>query len=116
VLTKASGNWGENFACKFLVIRGYKIIERNFRTRFGEIDIIAVKNDVLSFVEVKTRLSKKFGKPEEAVTKQKLKKIFRVGEYYCHTHNGIPKKIKVEVVAIEVEHKKVASVKLISAI
>ena len=76
------GKKAEDYASRFLLQNGYKIIDRNFRSRFGEIDIIALKDDVLVFVEVKARWSTKFGLPEEAVTPQKLWKIGRTGEYY----------------------------------
>ncbi|MFV1917614.1 MAG: YraN family protein, partial [Patescibacteria group bacterium] len=67
----------------------------------------------LAFVEVKTRWSKKYGKPEEAVTPRKLARIKRAGELYCLTHPGLPKKLRIDVVAIEVERGRVVSSKLI---
>lgn len=107
------GKLGEDFAAKLLIKRGYKIIERNFRTRLGEIDIIATEKDTLVLVEVKTRWSKKFGLPEEAVTPRKLNKIKKVAELYSLTHPTLPKKMRVEVVAIEVIEGKVTSAKII---
>lgn len=114
--TKRYGDLGEGYAVKLLKKEGYRILERNYRGRFGEIDIIAKDNDTLVFVEVKTRWSKKYGKPEEAVNKRKLKIIKKVGELYSLTHPTLPKKLRIEVVAIEVEMGKVTSVKLIKAI
>ena len=69
------GKRGETIACEFLEKNGYKIIERNFRCNYGELDIIASKNKTLSFVEVKTRKNLKFGLPRLAVTYTKQQKI-----------------------------------------
>lgn len=76
------GKFGEDTACRYLIKNGYKILIRNFRCRLGEIDIIAQKEGVLCFIEVKTRISQKYGKPAEAVTINKQKRIYRCAEYY----------------------------------
>ncbi|WP_299446885.1 YraN family protein [uncultured Phascolarctobacterium sp.] len=77
------GVYGENLACKYLEAKGYVILQRNFRCRrYGEIDIIASKAGVLSFIEVKARASQRYGKPAEAVTLAKQRKIYRCAEYY----------------------------------
>ena len=107
------GELGENYALKLITEYGYKLLQKNFHSRFGEIDIIAIDRDTLVFVEVKTRWSKKFGAPEEAVTPQKLRKIKKVGEYYSLTHPLLPKKLGIDVVAIEVEKGSVTSAKII---
>lgn len=114
--TRGYGEQGEDFAVRLLKRNGYKIIERNFRTKLGEIDIVALSGDTLVFVEVKTRWSKKFGLPEEAVTPKKLRKIKRVGQLYSLTHPTAPKKMRVDVVAIEVEKGRVSSAKIIKAV
>ena len=81
--TRKLGLYGEDLACKYLQAKGYAILERNFRCRrFGEIDIVASKAGVLSFIEVKTRRSSRYGKPAEAVTLAKQRKIYRVAQYY----------------------------------
>lgn len=108
------GNLGEDFAVKLLLKKGYKLHERNFKCKIGEIDAIFIDSDTLVFVEVKTRWSKKFGLPEEAVTPRKLYTIKRVGEYYLVIHPELPKKIKIEVVAIEIEDGKMTSAKIIT--
>jgi len=110
---RSYGDLGEDYAVKLLKKKGYTVIERNFRTKFGEIDIIAKEGESLVFVEVKTRWSKKFGLPEEAVTDKKLYRIKRVGEYYLLTHPASPKKLRIEVVAIQSENGKVTSCRLI---
>ena len=77
-----AGLSGEDAACQYLEQKGYQILRRNFRTYVGEIDIIASKGPTLSFIEVKTRSSEQFGKPREAVTFGKQKKIRRSTETY----------------------------------
>src|SRR3989344_4534989 len=102
------GDKGEEYACQLLKKNGYKIIERNYRCKLGEIDIIAEdpapspeQEGTLVFVEVKTRWSRRFGLPAEAVTPRKLYKIKKVGEYYLLSHTEAPKKQRIDVVAIE---------------
>lgn len=69
------GDRGESIACGYLVNRGYKIIKRNYSCRFGEIDIVAKKDDNLVFVEVKTRKGTFFGEPQEFVDYRKLERM-----------------------------------------
>jgi putative endonuclease len=78
----ALGAWGENEATHFLMESGLKIIDRNFRTREGEIDIVAEDGKTLVFVEVKTRSSLSKGFPEEAVTSTKMAHLFIAAEKY----------------------------------
>ena len=81
------GKWGEDKAAEYLTKQGYAIIERNYRCRFGEIDIIAVKEGTLTFVEVKTRANLKFGRPAASVTKTKQNKIHSTGFHYLSSCN-----------------------------
>ncbi|MEG0918984.1 MAG: YraN family protein [Anaerovoracaceae bacterium] len=76
------GKAGERIAAMFLKQDGYEIVEMNFRCRIGEIDIIAKKDDVLVFIEVKTRTTEDFGLPREAVDKNKIMKIKKVAALY----------------------------------
>mgnify|MGYP006301707025 CR=1 FL=1 len=76
------GKNGENIAYNYLTKNGYNILEQNFKVIFGEIDIIAEKKNCISFIEVKSRMSKKYGLPEEAITIKKKNKIIKVAEYY----------------------------------
>ena len=104
--TRKLGLYGEDLACKYLQAKGYTILERNFRCRrFGEIDIVASKAGVLSFIEVKTRRSSRYGKPAEAVTLAKQRKIYRVAQYYLQMR-GLASRIPVlsfDVVEIIIE-------------
>jgi putative endonuclease len=108
------GKKAEDYASRLLLNKGYRIIERNFRSKFGEIDIIALKDNVLVFVEVKARGSTRFGLPEEAVTPQKLWKIGRTGEYYSLLHPELPKKLRIDVVALAITGGSVTSAKIIT--
>ena len=85
-ITQIHGNLGENAACKHLKKNGYKILERNYRKRYGEIDIIAQKDDVYIFVEVKTRAETDYGMASEAVTKSKQQKLVRTAQFYIMEH------------------------------
>lgn len=69
------GGFGENNACEYIIKKGFKILERNYRTSFGEIDIIAKDNNFIVFIEVKYRMSLEHGYPREAVGKSKQTKI-----------------------------------------
>lgn len=82
VTTKQIGDQGEDLAATELERVGYKILGRNFRTRFGEIDIIAKDGEVLAFVEVKAKSSDYFGSAGEMITRVKLKKIIKAAEIY----------------------------------
>jgi putative endonuclease len=70
------GKMGEEFAGKYLEKYGYKIIERNYRTKYAEIDLIARKGREMVFVEVRTKRGENFGTPEETINKKKLRKIW----------------------------------------
>jgi putative endonuclease len=77
------GAEGESMACVELERLGYRIIERNYRIRSGEIDIVADDAGTVVFVEVKTKTSGDFGDPVEEVTPQKQRQIVSMGEYYA---------------------------------
>lgn len=74
---KTLGDIGEIAAVRYLESQGYNIIDKNFRCKLGEIDIIAADNDVIAFIEVKTRSSELFGQPGEAVNYYKQRKIVK---------------------------------------
>lgn len=83
---KSIGSEGERIALSFIQKRGFKILATNYRSPVGEVDIIASKKDTISFIEVKTRQSSRFGHPEEAVQRKKMKKIIRTAQHYLVTH------------------------------
>ncbi|HXD10067.1 MAG TPA: YraN family protein [Anaerolineales bacterium] len=80
------GKWGESTAAEYLTQHGYEIMERNIRTPYGEIDIIARQGDITIFVEVKTRTSNKMGLPEESITARKREHMLSAADYYAAEH------------------------------
>ena len=112
--TSKLGALAEDFAVSLLKEKGYRVVERNFRSRFGEIDIVALKDECLIFVEVKARWSLKFGLPEESVTPGKIWKIGKTGEYYSILHPDLPKKLRIDVVALQIVGSNIVSSKIIT--
>lgn len=86
--TKQIGDFGEDAAVDFLENSGYEILERNFRLKFGEIDIIAEKNGCTVFAEVKTRRSNAFGEPSEYVDYKKQQRIKMTAAVYADVENA----------------------------
>ena len=82
---KILGRQGELLAVHYLKKHGYKIVMQNYKTPFGEADIVAEKDGVTSFVEVKTRSSDKFGRAAEAITPDKQRRYRQIAAYYCAT-------------------------------
>lgn len=98
--TKEKGKEGEEKAVALLVEKGFEIIERNYRYGKGELDIIARDKEFLVFVEVKSRESLEYGKPEEAITKRKMSQIRKIAEAYLAEKNSTNENIRFDVVAI----------------
>lgn len=76
------GNWGETKAATFMEQKGFEIVQRNYRDRHAEIDLIVQKDKMLIFVEVKTRTNVSFGFPEEFVNAAKAKSVMKAAENY----------------------------------
>ncbi|MFC1709521.1 YraN family protein [Candidatus Omnitrophota bacterium] len=94
------GRAGEDAAVDFLRRNGYKIVERNFKNKLGEIDVIARDSDTLCFIEVKTRTSFNFGYPQDAVTVPKQKKINRVALSYLKQYNLLNISARFDIVSV----------------
>lgn len=95
------GQAGEEIASFFLKKKGFKIIDRHVTSRWGEIDIVAKKNDnKIFFIEVKTRIGEKKGKPYEAITFYKIKKLKRAIQYYLLKNNLNNYKLSLGVISI----------------
>ncbi len=94
------GKLGEDIACVFLFKNGYKILQRNFKARYGELDIIALHENTLVFIEVKTRTNLRFGTPEEAITPRKLHELIQTAQYYVILHPELPKLMRIDVIGI----------------
>lgn len=102
------GRRGEEIAEGFLRRQGFDIIEKNYHTRFGEIDLITTKNDSLHFVEVKLKVGERFGTPEEMIDKKKIWQVMRTGEAYLlinkHVASKFPK-AQVDAVCIVLDEE-----------
>ncbi|UII28240.1 YraN family protein [Fulvivirga maritima] len=97
--TKAkTGREGEDAAVNYLHCKGYEILNRNYRYRRSEVDIIAKKDEIIVFVEVKTKTSTAFGFPEEAVNHVKIKKVTEAADYYTY-EMGWQKDIRFDIIS-----------------
>lgn len=96
---------GEEKATNFLKNLGYWILVRNFKTNSGEIDIIAKDKDEYVFIEVKTRVSKKYGKPVEAINENKKKHIIQTSKYYIYVNQLENKNIRYDVIEVYINEK-----------
>ncbi len=99
-LNKLKGNYGEGLACRELEKDGYVIIGRNYRYRSGEIDIIAEKDGIIVFVEVKLRTNTANGMPCEAVDLKKQKKIINTALMYIQQNNLSDNSFRFDVIEI----------------
>src|SRR3989338_2791101 len=101
-----SGNYGESLAVNFLKKRGYKILERNYRIRGGEIDIVAREGELLVFVEVKARWSHEYGLPSESITYWKIKALLKTAAFYCVKINWKDRPYRIDLVSIDFANSK----------
>jgi putative endonuclease len=100
------GKWGETIAADYLQENGYSIIARNWKSPYGELDIIARRMDTLSFVEVKTRSGRSYGWPEEAITPQKQEHLVNSAQTYLdEMPDSANLEWQIDVIAIIVEDK-----------
>ena len=98
--TVALGITGENLACAALTRRGYAILARRYRTRVGEIDIVARDGGTLVFIEVKTRTSERFGRPVEAVTGWKQRRSVLMAQHFLTRHRLHGRACRFDVVSV----------------
>ena len=87
MISKKLGDQAEADVARFLLTKGYEIVDRNWRTRWCEIDIIAVKDDQMHFVEVKFRSSEAWGDGLDYITSKKQKQMRYAAEFWSHSHN-----------------------------
>ncbi len=99
---KKLGRWGESVAAHHLEAKGYQIVERNWRCRHGEIDLVAQAGDELVFVEVKTRRGRAMGAPEEALTPHKSRKLMQLGQLYT-AEKELDVDWRIDLVAVELD-------------
>lgn len=110
---REKGTHGEKIACDYLEKHGYKILKTNYHfSKFAEIDVIACKNDVLTFVEVKARTTLKYGHPLEAISKTKLERLYMAMMDYLEQFDKKDSKFQLDVISIvgfdnpKIEHLK----------
>ena len=111
--TQILGKIGEQYAEQYLVAKGYQIIEKNFYTRFGEIDLIAIEPaaarshaPTLAFIEVKTRTSTHFGTPTNAITYSKKQKIIKTALYFLNSSTKkLPYIWRIDAIGIQLDRK-----------
>lgn len=98
---KSLGAWGERIAADYLLSKGYHIIAANYRTNFGEIDLVCRMEDIWCFVEVKTRRNKKYGYGYQSVTPKKQKHMVLAAQTYLNQNglNDVP--VRFDVVSID---------------
>jgi len=101
---KNLGRLGEELATGLLKNKGYQILFRNFQWKYGELDIVAKKDRILAFVEVKTRADSHYGTPAEAVTGEKRKKMERTAIHYMQRFGMNQMDPRLDVIEIKIEH------------
>jgi len=94
------GQQGEQVAADYLTAKGYEILDRNYHSRFGEVDLVTEKNRCIVFVEVKTRTNDSYGLPEESVTPEKLAKIYDTALLWLQDHPDLPDDWRVDAIAV----------------
>jgi putative endonuclease len=95
------GRWGEDAAAQYLAANGYTLLERNVHSAHGEIDIVASKEGLLVFIEVKTRRSHTFAYPEDSVTRRKQAYLLSAAEAYLQAHPESSESWQFDVIAVE---------------
>jgi putative endonuclease len=98
------GRWGEGQAVRYLEARGCQVVALNWRCQAGEVDLIALDDDCLAFVEVRTRRGEAYGTPEESVTPRKVERMAAVAESYVYD-SGWNGSWRLDVVAVHIDGK-----------
>jgi putative endonuclease len=97
------GHTGENIAAGYLENKGYDVIARNFRTPYGEIDIIARLEDTIVFIEIKTRATKTLGPPEISITRRKAEHMRSAAEYYVQQHPELKNEWRIDAISVQMQ-------------
>jgi putative endonuclease len=101
---RSIGNKAEDKAVRFLEEKGYEILERNFYSRYGEIDIIARDQDMIVFVEVKYRAGNSFGSPLESISAKKIRSICKTSRYYLKSEDISARFDVISIIKDKIEH------------
>jgi len=107
---QALGRVGESIVSAFLEKKGYTILERNWRSPYGEIDLIAMQDGVVAFVEVKTRKSKTLGPPEISITPRKGEHMRNSAEYYIQQHPELTYDWRIDVITVQLQAANLPSI------
>lgn len=107
IFTKLIGDRGENIACREYRKRGYKILSRNFSCKFGELDIVACKNNIIVIAEVKTRKNADFAQAREFVDYKKQNRIKTTAKIFLHKNNLSDSNIRFDVVEVYTDSRTV---------
>lgn len=113
LLKKEKGNQGERLAEDYLLKQGYEILARQYRSRFGEIDLVARQGRIICFVEVKARYSDEFGSPFEAVSPAKQRKLQKMALWYLQEHKALDVDARFDVVGIDYVNREQPRVELL---
>jgi putative endonuclease len=100
---KRIGRSGEQIAAAFLQEKGYQILDENYTSRYGELDLVVMDLDMVVFVEVKTRTSTRFGLPEESISPEKLERIHKAGLVWLQDHPAAPDDWRIDAIAIRLD-------------
>jgi len=98
-----TGKLGEQLACKALEKNGYRILEKNYRCRQGEIDLVARQRDCIVFIEVRSKTGDSFGTPQESVTTVKKQRMLATALDYLSKHSSLPENWRIDFVAVEID-------------
>jgi putative endonuclease len=102
-IKKTEGQRGEEIACKALKKKGYRILDKNFSCRHGELDIVAEDEDVVCFIEVKARSSEDYGLPEEAVTHWKRRKLLNTAFVYIEKKKIKDRDMRFDIISVDLK-------------
>ena len=109
-MKRATGEMGENLAALYLERTGLTVIERNYRCKAGEIDLVAQDGTELVFAEVRTRAGSSFGSPEESITTRKQRRMAECALSYLAERGAHGRSWRVDLLAIELDHGRVVRV------
>lgn len=101
------GREKELYAAHYLESKGYKVVAKNYRTKFGEIDIVARQGDILVFIEVRSRKDDYFGKPQESIKRQKREKIVKTAVSFLTIYTEYYSSVRFDVISVvgnDIEH------------
>lgn len=100
-----TGRQGEELAAEWLLAQGFAIMHRNWKHSYFELDVVASKDNILHFIEVKTRTTDTYGHPEEGVTTKKMERLMNAGEEFLHQHPEW-KRIQYDILSIRLHRYK----------